>query len=115
MKVTRKISPSTVIEAEAPTVLELFEILSQLEEIFRAGPCGCCGGTRIKFRTRCVPGDLKFHEAVCDCGAALGFGQKKHPAGVLFPQRKDAEGNWKPNGGWAKWQPAAEEGIDMRG
>jgi hypothetical protein len=38
---------------------------------------------------------VKFHEAVCHgCGAAFGFGMKKTPAGVLFPQRKDAEGKW---------------------
>ena len=35
MKVQRKINANTVVEAEAPSMVELFEQLSQLEEIFR--------------------------------------------------------------------------------
>src|SRR5262249_61822763 len=102
MKVQRKISANTVVEAEAQSMVDLFEQLSQLEEILRAGPCGLCKGTQIGFRTREVSG-VKFHEAVClDCGAAFAFGMKKQPAGVLFPQRKDADGKWKANGGWCE-------------
>jgi hypothetical protein len=114
MKVTRKLSGNTVVEAEGQTMVEMFEKLSQLEEIFRPGPCGLCRGTQVGFRTREV-GGVKFHEAWCHgCGAALGFGTKKQPAGVLFPQRKDSDGKWKPNGGWSKWVPPANgEGTDF--
>ena len=105
MKIQRKISANTVVDADGQTVLELFEKLSQLEEIFRPGPCGLCEGAHTGFRTREV-GGVKFHEAVClGCGAAFAFGTKKAPAGVLFPQRKDADGHVKPNGGWTKWTP----------
>jgi hypothetical protein len=105
MKIQRKLSPNTLVEAEAATVLELFEQLSQLEEIFRAGPCGLCKGTQVSFRTREVSG-VKFHEALClGCGAAFTFGTRKGPAGMLFPQRKDGDGKWKANGGWSRWAP----------
>jgi hypothetical protein len=110
MKVQRKINQSTIVEADGQTVMELFEQLSQLEEIFRSGPCGLCKGTQIGFRTRENAG-VKFHEALClGCGAAFAFGTKKAPAGVLFPQRKDAEGKWKPDGGWSKWTPNGDDG-----
>jgi hypothetical protein len=112
MKVQRKISANTLVEAEGQTVLEVFEKLSQLEEIFRPGPCGLCKGTQVAFRTR-ENGGVKFHEAVClGCGAAFAFGTKKAPAGVLFPQRKDAEGHVKPNGGWSRWTPTNGEGQE---
>ncbi len=116
MKIQRKLNGSTLIEAEAMTMIELYEQLSQLEEIFRCGPCGMCKGAAISFRTRDVSG-VKFHEALClGCGAAFAFGTRKQPAGVLFPQRKDAEGNAKPNGGWTKWTPTngGGEGGEQR-
>jgi hypothetical protein len=109
MKVTRKLSANTIVEAEGDTVLALFESLSQLEEVFRPGPCGLCAGTQVRFRTREVNGN-KFHEAVCcACGAAFSFGMKKQPAGVLFPQRKNGDGALKPNGGWIKWTRAGDD------
>jgi len=105
MRIQRKLNGNTLVECEAQTMIELFEQLSQLEEIFRCGPCGLCHGTHISFRTREVAG-CKFHECVClGCGAAFAFGTRKQPAGVLFPQRKDADGNAKANGGWSKWTP----------
>lgn len=109
MKIKRKLNAYTEVEAEGATMVELFEQLSQLEEIFRPGVCGLCKKSHIGFRTREV-GGVKFHEAQClACGAAFAFGTKKQPAGVLFPQRKDAEGKWKPNGGWSKWTPTNGE------
>jgi hypothetical protein len=72
MKVQRKIGASTIIEAEGQTLVELFEKLSQLEEIFRPGPCGLCKATSVGFRTREVNG-IKFHEAWCHgCGSRSG-------------------------------------------
>jgi hypothetical protein len=110
VKIIRKISATTIIEAEGQTMVELFEKLSQLEEIFRSGPCGLCKGTQVGFRTREVSG-VKFHEAVClGCGAVFAYGTKKQPAGMLFPQRKDADGNVKANGGWTKWTPTPPNG-----
>ena len=37
-------------------------------------------------------------------GYKFEFGCTKDPKGGLFPKRKDAEGNWKDNNGWTKWQ-----------
>ena len=38
MKLQRKISTSTIVEAEAPTMVELFEVIPALEEVFRPPP-----------------------------------------------------------------------------
>jgi hypothetical protein len=105
VKITRKLNSTTVVEAEGTTLVEVFEQLSQLEEIFRPTPCGLCKGSQHSFRTREVSGN-KFHEVVClDCGAAFAFGCRKGAGGLLFPQRKDSDGNYKPNGGWSRWVP----------
>lgn len=117
MKIQRKMNGNTVVEAEAQSMIELFEQLSQMEEIFRPGPCRLCQGTTIGFRTREV-GGVKFHEAVClGCGAAFAFGMRKGAGGALFPQRKDAEGKLKANSGWSRWTPtnggSVEEAQDF--
>ncbi len=111
MKIQRKLNSNTLVEAEAQTMVELFEQLSQLEEIFRQDVCGVCKGTRIGFRTREING-VKFHEAHClnsACGAAMGFGMKKGAGGQLFPQRKNGEGKLKTNNGWAKYVPPSQQ------
>ncbi len=44
MKVQRKVSPTTILEAEGQTVAEVFEALASLEEIFHGYEvCGDCG------------------------------------------------------------------------
>lgn len=109
MKVQRKLNNNTIIECEAPTMVELFEQVSQLEEIFAHRSCGICKGTHTTYRTREV-NNIKFHEVHClRCGAAFAFGLRKGAGGQLFPQRKDAEGKWKANDGWSKWVPNGEE------
>ena len=110
MKIQRKLNSSTIIEVEAGSMVQLFEELSAMEELFRCGPCGLCKGSAIGYRTREVSG-IKFHEAVClGCGAAFAFGVRKGASGALFPQRRDAEGKVKLNGGWARWTPTNGNG-----
>src|SRR4051794_7091064 len=102
MKVQRKVNGSTILEASGETLLEVFEQLSTMMEVFGVERCGLCQCSPVGFRTREV-NNIKFHEAFCyNCGAALAYGQKKQPAGVLFPRRRDAQGNKLPNGGWSK-------------
>jgi hypothetical protein len=113
MKVQRKVSPTTILEAEGQTVAEVFEQLARLEEVFHGHEiCGLCKKPGAAYRVRQDKDGNKYHEAVClACGAEFRFGVRKTPAGVLFPQRKDAEGNVKPNDGWSKWTPNGEAGA----
>lgn len=107
MKVQRKISPTTLIEAEGQTVADVFEALSRLEEVFHGHEvCGLCHGKDVSYQVRQDKDGNKYYQAVCQadgCHAEFRFGVKKQPAGVLFPQLKDRDGKWKPNGGWTIW------------
>ncbi len=106
MKVQRKITPTTIVEAEGETVAEVFEALAALESVFHGHEtCGLCGKTGVSYSCQQDKDANRYYKALCDsCGAEFRFGVKKSPPGVLFPQLKDKDGNWKPNGGWAKWQ-----------
>jgi hypothetical protein len=107
MKVQRKISSTTLVEVEGQSVVEVFEQLARLEEVFAGHEtCGLCGKAGVHYEVQSAKQDNKYYKAVCvACGADFRFGFRKAPAGVLFPQLKDAEGKMKPNGGWSKWQP----------
>jgi len=105
MKVQRKVSPTTILEAEGQTVAEVFENLARLEEVFHGHEtCGLCQKTAIAYTVRQDKDGNKYYQASClACGAEFRFGQRRQPEGALFPQMKDKDGNWKPNDGWAKW------------
>jgi hypothetical protein len=107
MKVQRKISPTTIIEAEGQTVAEVFEALARLEEIFGAHEtCGLCQKTGVLYTVREDKQNNKYYMARCvACGAEFRYGVKRQPEGALFPQLKDQDGKPKANGGWAKWEP----------
>lgn len=106
MKIQRKISPTTIIEAEGDTLVDVFERLASLEEIFHGyETCGLCKKSNVAYQARQDKEGNKYYQAHClDCRAEFRFGVKKVPKGALFPQKKDAQGNWKPDGGWAKWE-----------
>lgn len=106
MKVQRKVTPTTIVEVEGQTVMEVFEALAAAEQVFSSHEtCGLCKSTGVRYECQQDRQGNKYHKAVCvSCRAEFRFGVKKSPAGVLFPQLKDKDGNWKPNGGWAKWQ-----------
>ena len=111
MKVQRKISPTTIAEAEGQTVAEVFEALASLEEVFSGHEtCGLCKKSGVRFQVRRDQKGNKYYQAVClACGAEFRFGVRRDPPGMLFPQLRDEQGNVKPNGGWAKYQPPAEQ------
>lgn len=96
------------IELAGESVKDLFERLSEFQEIFEADTeCGCCKSKSVRFLARKVD-DYKFYELSCRaCGARMSFGQAKQGGG-LFPKRRDEDGEWLPNRGWAKFQPKSE-------
>ena len=93
------------IEIDAPGIKELFADLATVQEIFGSDPrCEVCDSeARCQHR---IVDDNHYYELVCtnqQCRARLSFGQHKKGGG-LFPKRKDEDGNWIPNRGWAKWE-----------
>ena len=106
MKVQRKISPTTIVEAEGQSVAEVFEQLARLEAVFHGyETCGLCGQSHVAYDCQEDRDGNKYYKARClDCAAQFRFGVKRSPPGVLFPQLKDASGHYKPDGGWSVWQ-----------
>lgn len=97
-------------ELSGETTKDLFEQISNVQEIFEAEKsCGCCNGEDLRFLARQVE-DFKFYEIACQnpqCRARFAFGQAKK-GGNLFPKRKDEDGEWLANRGWAKFVPKTE-------
>ncbi len=93
-------------ELESPLVVDLFESIAKVQEVFEtATQCGMCESTNLRYAVREVD-DNKFYEVQCQaigCRARFAFGQHKK-GGSLFPKRKDAEGEWIPNGGWTRYE-----------
>ena len=112
MKVQRKISPTTIVEADGQSVAEVFESLAALESVFAGHEtCGLCGKVGVRYQVQLDKEAHKYHKAVClACGGEFRFGVRKAPAGVLFPQLKAQDGTVKPNGGWSKWTPREDSG-----
>jgi hypothetical protein len=92
-------------EVEGKTQKDLFEGISDLQEVFEADvTCGLCNAMDLRFEVRTVSG-FKFYELRCfACNARLGFSQSKDGA-TLFPKRKSETGAPLENRGWRKWQP----------
>jgi DNA-directed RNA polymerase subunit RPC12/RpoP len=101
MKVTYQLGKLTA-SFECDTQKDLFTQLSSFQEVFGQSKCGKCGAEDLVFIVR-ENGGNEYHEMRCtSCNARLSFGVNKKGGG-LFPKRKDAEGNWLPDGGWVKW------------
>ncbi len=98
-------------ELEAPLVIDIFEAIAKVQEVFEtANRCGICESTNLRYAVREVD-DNKFYEVQCQeigCRARFAFGQHKK-GGSLFPKRKDAEGEWIPNGGWTRYEKPGEK------
>ena len=110
MRVQRKVSPTTLIEADGATVADVFEALAYMESIFHGHEvCGLCQKRDVTYQVQQDKEGHKYHKAVClSCGGEFRFGVRKSPPGVLFPQLKDGDGNFKPNGGWLRWSDGRE-------
>ncbi len=96
------------IELSGENVKDLFERISEFQEVFEADTaCGCCNSASVRFMARTVD-EYKFYELSCrDCTARMSFGQAKK-GGALFPKRRDEDGRPLPNRGWAKFVPKGE-------
>jgi ribosomal protein L40E len=103
MKVVKKVG-SLSVEIEGETQKDLFKEIASFEEVFGVEACGKCGSHNLRYVVRENDGNEYYELRCLDCGARLGFGVNKKGGG-LFPRRKDAEGNWLPDGGWVKWNP----------
>ncbi len=90
------------LEVDAQDVKEAFRGLANYLEVFSESVCGVCQSTAIRPSHR-TKDSFDFYELICcQCGAALKLGQSKDQH-RLFPKRKDENGNWLENGGWAKY------------
>jgi len=88
---------------------ELFAKLAHLEEIFGHNQCVKCKSNNLKRVIRTAQGTddkgkvktYTYYELRCeDCYARFQFGQGDNG---MFPQRKDKDGNYKPDGGWVRY------------
>ena len=104
MKVTYKTGKFT-IEAEGSTT-EVFEQLASFDSVFGNCVNKANGSENIGFRHREVDGNHYYELYDKETFHVLKFGKTKKD-GSLFPRRKDADGNWLPDGGWAKYDPNA--------
>ena len=104
MKVTYKTGNFTV-EAEGNTT-EVFEQLASFDSVFGNCVNKANDSENIGFRHREVEGNHYYELYDKDTFHTLKFGKTKKD-GSLFPRRKDADGNWLPDGGWAKFDPNA--------
>ena len=106
MKVQIKVNPTTIVEVEGKNIKEVMEALAEAEEVFAVSKCGLCGKEGVRHQVRHVD-KWVYYELACtnsDCRAKFSFGQTKE--GKLFPQRKTKDGDWKPNGGWERYERA---------
>lgn len=96
-------------QVQGETAKDIFRQLSQVQEVFDAEiSCGCCGKVNVRLLARQVD-EYDFYELAClDCHARFAFGQSKK-GGALFPKRKDEDGNYLPNRGWAKYEPKGKD------
>jgi len=101
MKVTYQAGRLTA-SFECDTQKDLFGQLSNFQEVFGQHSCGKCNSDDLRYVVR-ENDSNEYHEIRCNgCSARLSFGVNKKGGG-LFPKRKDADGNWLPDGGWVKW------------
>jgi translation initiation factor 2 beta subunit (eIF-2beta)/eIF-5 len=92
------------VELNGDTQREIFEQLSNFQEVFDETVCGKCGSDDVRFVVRNVDDNLYYELKCLDCGARLSFGTMKK-GGRLFPRRKNKDGEWLPDRGWVKWNP----------
>jgi len=106
-------------ELEGKTQTDLFEQLSQVQEVFENGVCRRKGkeSDNVRYRVREDKEENKYYELVCiDTdpvlrNAKLSFGQHKK-GGTLYPHRKDKENKWLPDNGWVVYVPTKEEKVE---
>lgn len=103
MKVSYK-SGDVTLEVEGKDTKDCFTQLAGAVEIFGNGSCLACDSHNIRPHVRSYDGNTYYSMTCVDCGASLNFGQRKVDGG-LYPRRKDKDGKWIGQGGWAKYRP----------
>jgi hypothetical protein len=116
MEALIRINGDTTIKVDAETTDILIQKLTEVRESIGHEPCGKCNSSNVYPNHRQV-GEDHFYELKCtDCNAFLQLGKNK-AEGTLYKKRmttdskgkalKDDKGNaiYKPNKGWAKWNP----------
>jgi len=105
IRVTHRIGRIEVT-VEAENIEKAFEELSHAGEAFGSTICGACGVEDTAFITR-KNGKYTFHEIKCrECNATLAI-SKQTDTGVMYPRRRDKEGNRLENNGWEVYRPSA--------
>ncbi len=87
MKISKRVSDTVTIHAEAEKMTDLFEELAQLEEVFSIDMCAKCQQKGLKHVHRVVE-DNNFYEVQCKnskCKAKLQFGCHKK-GNTIFPK-----------------------------
>ena len=90
MRVKLKVSSTAIIEAgsDKHEMVDIFEELAKMQEVFAHEECGCCKSKDIRFLTRTVDKN-KFYEMRCNkCFARLQFGCSQENKGDLYPKRR---------------------------
>lgn len=115
MQVSMRVSDKVTVVAEGEDQQEVFENLASMQEVFGEAKCGKCGGENLRFQVRKDKEDNKYYELICKnkngtgwCNAKFAFGCHKKGGG-LFPQRKDKEDKYKPNGGWTVYNKETQK------
>jgi hypothetical protein len=103
MKAQVKVSPSVVVELEAPKQKDLFKVMASAFEVFGVKRCALCGSNDIVPVWRNVTKvegkkmeEYEYPEYHCKavdeegrrCGARLALGTINDDTGTLFPIRK---------------------------
>lgn len=107
MKVRYQIN-SVQIEVDGKDTKDCFAQLAASVEVFGQQKCGCCGCDVVVPVVRDNQGNTYYEMRCTNCGASLGFGQRKQD-GHLYPKRRDKDGGYLDNGGWLKWAQAKEQ------
>lgn len=129
MKAQVKVSPSVILEIEAPKQKDLFKAMASAHEVFGEKECGLCKSTNIfpVWRTATKTTGKKietfeYPEYHCkDCRARFSLGVINDDTGTLFPKRKllpngqpPAKGEedkavYGPHNGWSKYKKTDNE------
>lgn len=96
---------NTVVESEGSDLRDVIADFSRAAEVFSHSQCGHCQSQRVyPSHRKTSDGKYDYYSMKCaDCGAELNFGVRQAD-NVLYPKRKDSNGNWLQNGGWVKFE-----------
>lgn len=105
MKVSLKVN-ELVFEIDGDCQKVVWDKIAEIQEVFSEKKCGVCGNPEIKYAVREVDNN-KFYELQCQnpkCRARKSYGQHKNQK-TLFPHRKDDNGEYLKQNGWAVYIP----------